>query len=241
MLKEGCAHDIDKQSVFLYIYILMMEVASVSQSAYEYIKRKILSGEYKPGEKLEERRIADELNISRPPMREAFRSLEHNHLILNKPRRGNFVTEASLEQFKDLYEARLLAESGAIDILEKKNIREIPEIGQTLVELPDNVISTDKPLEEQLHIIFKLNEFHTKIVEATRNGWLVNFYHSITLSVCRYTFFYRAEIKYTVKDHDEIYQAIQEGRYADAKKLVETHVEQYTKSPYTDLIEQYSR
>ena len=218
-----------------------MEVASVSQSAYEYIKRKILSGEYKPGEKLEERRIADELNISRPPMREAFRSLEHNHLIVNNPRRGNFVTDTSVEQFLDLYEARLLAESGAIDILEKKNIRAIPEIKQTLLESPENVLSSDKPLEEQVEIIFKLNDFHNKIVDATRNGWLKSFYHSITLSVCRYTFFYRTEIKYTVKDHDEIYRAIREGRYNDGKKLVETHVEQYTKSPYIDLIEQYSR
>jgi len=69
--------------------------------AADAIRRKILAGEYAPGDRLLEEKLTEELEISRPPLREAFRTLETEGLIVTRPRRGSFV--ATLTD-KDVYE-----------------------------------------------------------------------------------------------------------------------------------------
>jgi len=69
--------------------------------AADAIRKKILSGEYAPGDRLLEERLTEELAISRPPLREALRNLENEGLIVTRPRRGAFV--ATLTD-KDVYE-----------------------------------------------------------------------------------------------------------------------------------------
>jgi DNA-binding GntR family transcriptional regulator len=213
-----------------------MEVLSVSQSAYEYIKKKIIMGEYKPGEKLEETRIANELNISRPPLREAFRTLEYDRLITTIPRKGNFVSRISVEDLFDLYQARRIIECGAIDILKEKNIRSIHGIEETLEEVPEYIDPTAIPEEQQFSIISKVNAFHTTIVEAAGNHRLKRFYESITLGVCRYTFLYRSEIRSSHKEHNQLYTLITHGAYEEAKALNEAHIESYLQEPFVDVI-----
>jgi DNA-binding GntR family transcriptional regulator len=69
--------------------------------AADAIRKKILSGQYEPGERLLEERLTEELSISRPPLREAFRTLENEGLIVTRPRRGSFVSTLT---DKDVYE-----------------------------------------------------------------------------------------------------------------------------------------
>jgi len=69
--------------------------------AADAVRRKILAGEYAPGDRLIEEKLTEELEISRPPLREAFRTLETEGLIVTRPRRGSFVTTLT---DKDVYE-----------------------------------------------------------------------------------------------------------------------------------------
>lgn len=69
--------------------------------AADAIRKKILAGEYGPGERLLEERLTEELTISRPPLREALRTLENEGLIETRPRRGSFVSTLT---DKDVYE-----------------------------------------------------------------------------------------------------------------------------------------
>jgi len=69
--------------------------------AVDAIRKKILAGDLDPGERLLEERLTQELDISRPPLREALRLLENEGLIFTRPRRGSFV--ATLDD-RDVYE-----------------------------------------------------------------------------------------------------------------------------------------
>src|SRR5690606_6928498 len=82
-----------------------LESRSLAQQAAEVVRRRILSGEIKPGEKLREEKLAGELGISRPPLREALRLLESEGLLEALPRRG--VTVAPLSE-KDAWEIATL-------------------------------------------------------------------------------------------------------------------------------------
>jgi DNA-binding GntR family transcriptional regulator len=74
----------------------------------------ILAGRMKPGERLTEMRLCDELAVSRTTLREALLILQQRGFVRSEPRRGTFVTRLSREESMDLCRARSLLESYAL-------------------------------------------------------------------------------------------------------------------------------
>lgn len=79
---------------------------SLVEYAAEAIRRKILTGELMPGERILEQRITEDLGISRPPLREAFRMLEQEGLVRQLPRRGTSVTPLTLHDVYEIFTLR---------------------------------------------------------------------------------------------------------------------------------------
>jgi DNA-binding GntR family transcriptional regulator len=84
--------------------------------AADAIRRRILSGDYAEGERLLEERLTEELAISRPPLREAFRTLETEGLIVTLPRRGTFVTTMTEADIYEILTLRSALERMAFDL-----------------------------------------------------------------------------------------------------------------------------
>jgi DNA-binding GntR family transcriptional regulator len=83
--------------------------------AYDQIKEAILGLRYKPGAKLSEARLADELNLGRSPIRAALARLEGEGWIKVLPQSGTFVRELSQREVADIAELRLLLEAHAAE------------------------------------------------------------------------------------------------------------------------------
>lgn len=83
---------------------------SLAVAAQDWITNEILAGRILPGQKLAEEPLADQMGISRSPVREALRALAGQGLIIVEPRRGAFVAEIDASQAADLYACRLLIE-----------------------------------------------------------------------------------------------------------------------------------
>ena len=81
--------------------------------AYDILKRQLLSGELRPGERVNEVVMASRLGISRGPLREAIRNLEQEGLLIAAPHRGTFVRRLSEEEAAELQEVRLALETAA--------------------------------------------------------------------------------------------------------------------------------
>jgi DNA-binding GntR family transcriptional regulator len=88
--------------------------SSLAQIAQDWIAAQIIEGRIKPGEKLAEVTLAEQMGISRSPVREALRSLSGQGLIVVEPRRGAFVAELDAAHAADLYACRLLIEPACI-------------------------------------------------------------------------------------------------------------------------------
>ena len=84
-----------------------------SFEAYEKIKRGILDLRYRPGEKLSETRLAEDLNLGRSPIRTALARLGGEGWIKVLPQSGTFVRELSPQEVADVAELRLLLEAHA--------------------------------------------------------------------------------------------------------------------------------
>ncbi len=89
---------------------------SLAVLARERLERAILSGDYLPGERLVEERICDELGISRPPVREALKSLEVAGLVERVPRRGARVVPLTQHDVYEIVTLRVELERMALDL-----------------------------------------------------------------------------------------------------------------------------
>lgn len=81
----------------------------------ERLRQRIFSRELAPGDWIDEMKIADELGISRTPLREALKVLAAEGLVTMKVRRGAYVTEVSEKDLRDVYHLLALLEADAAD------------------------------------------------------------------------------------------------------------------------------
>jgi phosphonate utilization transcriptional regulator len=86
--------------------IELLQSHSLTTLVRRELERRILSGELEPGAKLNEEGIAGKLNVSRGPVREAFRALESAGLVRTEKNRGVFVRRVSVEDADEIYEVR---------------------------------------------------------------------------------------------------------------------------------------
>jgi DNA-binding GntR family transcriptional regulator len=88
----------------------MIDRKTISDQVYDHVKRLILSGKLKGGEKIPEIRIADQLNVSRTPVREAIRKLAEYGLVMVKPRSYALVATINPKEARDISLVRLSLE-----------------------------------------------------------------------------------------------------------------------------------
>jgi DNA-binding GntR family transcriptional regulator len=93
-----------------------LALPSLVQVIADELRRQVLSGQYRPGQRLPEAALAQELGVSRPPLREAMRLLEHEGLLTSEPRHGMFVTPLTVEDIREIYSLRSALESLAMDL-----------------------------------------------------------------------------------------------------------------------------
>jgi DNA-binding GntR family transcriptional regulator len=87
---------------------------TLAAQVQERIREAILQQRLKPGERIDQIKLADELRVSMAPVREALKGLEAEGLVMIQPRRGAFVVEVSISDMDDLYFTRQLIEGEAI-------------------------------------------------------------------------------------------------------------------------------
>ncbi|MEV7197579.1 GntR family transcriptional regulator [Streptomyces sp. NPDC093510] len=88
--------------------------ASISERVADVLRTRIGEGQFKPGTKLSEDEICTALGVSRNTLREAFRLLTHERLLVHELNRGVFVSRPSADDVADIYRVRLLVECAVV-------------------------------------------------------------------------------------------------------------------------------
>jgi DNA-binding GntR family transcriptional regulator len=205
-----------------------IETLSVTNSIIGYLRGKIILGELSGGQRLNENQLAPKLGISRPPMREAFRILEHEHLIVSIPRKGVYIKELSINDCREVYQMREMLECYAVDLLKSKNISSLQEVFSTLTSASALSIPPDDDQDQRLNYLKIFAYFHIKLVEASGNNRLDYFYKSIQSTLYRYQFLYLSlpgAGAHSLEEHHHILNLITAGAYDEAKKAVKTHID----------------
>jgi DNA-binding GntR family transcriptional regulator len=209
-----------------------MEILGVTKSTVQHLREQIITGKLAPGQKLNEMEISSNLGISRPPLREAFRVLENEHLVLSIPRKGCYVTKVSMEDCRHIYEAREMIECYAIELLKAQNARDLPEVASAVASASPDFSQHD--YGNRVQIKGSQNPFpgfHIKLVESTGNRWVVHLYNAISSNLARYQYmcFVPGILGKVQEEHEQILDFIKRGDYDQAKDLLRSHINSFFK------------
>jgi len=204
-----------------------MEIKTVTSIATEYLRKLIITGEIAAGQRINETDLAARLKISRPPIREALRILENEHLVINSPRKGTNVTAISIEDLENIYQTREMLECYSIDILKAKNIKTLPSVIAS-VEAASRLSPPSQDNNEEIFSYLEaFVDFHIKLIDSTGNNWVIHFYNSISSHLARYQFIYLyipTSGRRSIEEHNQILDFIKNGEYSKAKKFMKEHI-----------------
>lgn len=205
-----------------------MEFMNITSTVLAYLRAKIISGEMAPGTKINENDLSKQLQISRGPVREAFRVLEHEHLVVNIPRKSTHVSTISLKELEDIYQLRSAIELSVIDLFETKKVKKLPAVSMTLDR--STLPKAPSPGDPNQVLMYreKITNFHVKMVEAAGNGWFTESYRTLYFSLARYQYLQFKQPgtgDRSVKDHLTILNSIESGDYRSAKEFLWEHIQ----------------
>jgi DNA-binding GntR family transcriptional regulator len=197
---------------------------SLREEVYDSLRRSILHGKLKAGQRLIEEQLAHQIGISRTPVREAFHKLEKDDLVTRLPKGGFAVREFTKADVEEIFGIRCALESYAAYLA-------------TIHMTSDKISALEKKLEElqkaleggDTNKVVQLNtEFHNLLYKACKSKKLADMINTYT----DYFYRYRAafpinedNFKYTVEDHKGMLEAMKKKNPRLVEKLVRTHLE----------------
>ncbi len=144
-----------------------------SDFAYDFIRKRILNGEYRPGQALMTNVLATDIHVSRTPIRDALRQLEADGLVTIRPRLGASVKAMELKEFRDLCGLRLALESYAAGLAAAQRTEaDLHEIGAALAALRDlteRFVAAEEENRSLTELAREDVRFHIAIMTAGRN------------------------------------------------------------------------
>jgi GntR family transcriptional regulator, gluconate operon transcriptional repressor len=141
---------------------------SLAGDAADRIRESILSGGFRPGEHLVEARIAQQLNVSRGPVREAFKLLRAEGLVEEEPRRGTFVVRLEADDVREIYQLRAAIEGQAARLLaESRPPEALDELRRLSTNIDDAIRAGDVPAVSRSDL-----EFHGTVCWLSGNSRL---------------------------------------------------------------------
>lgn len=190
---------------------------------YEELKRQILVGEIAPGTRMMEVDLAEEMGVSRTPVREAIRKLEKEGLVTIEPRRGAYASDISIKDILDVLEVRQNLEGMAASLAARKVTEEEK---QDFIRA--NAAYKAAILSGNTDEIIKNDEyFHQLIVNYSDNKTLTQLLSQVQELALRFRYIYYDDFsryERMPKEHEEIEEAILSGDIAKAKVVAEEHV-----------------
>lgn len=143
---------------------------SMAQAAYLAIREGIIHGTYRPGSRLRERELSEELRMSRIPIREALRQLEFEGFVVTAPNRGAVVSQLTLKDVTELFDLRL-----SLEVLAARQAAQAVAEGRGDETLRQVVAEAQRAtLAEDADAIRHTNtQFHAQTIAMTGNSLLI--------------------------------------------------------------------
>jgi DNA-binding GntR family transcriptional regulator len=197
---------------------------TLAEHVQQRIREAILKQDLKPGDRVDQNQMAEKLEVSLAPVREALRALEAEGLVNIIPRRGAFVTQISITDLNNLYFARALLEGEtiyhAVLYLTKTDFDVLQMLVDRMQQVAEaNDVNTYIPLNR---------EFHLRIYTALENQHLLQMIQQLweRSELYRYQYmFIQHDNERIHREHQAILDACLKRDQATAKAAAIEHIE----------------
>jgi len=193
------------------------------EQVYVAIKGAIIGGEFDPGRRLIEEKLAEDMKTSRTPVREAIQKLEKEGLIYRLPRGGFAVKGVTEEEVEEVFGLRGVLEGYAGFLAtERMDENELASL-EKIIALEEACL-LDMNTEEFIRLD---GEFHDVLYRAAKNTRLYNLLHDLRDYIYRYRVIimrYQRKPSLAVKDHKEMVNSIKSKSAKQVEKLVRKHM-----------------
>ena len=194
-------------------------------SALTAVRNSILEGRIGPGERLLEVKLAQQLGISRGPLREALHLLEKDGIIYSLPRRGKFVQQLDLETVDEVYSLRQVLEAFAVErFVEDRRLEELTRLEAALVPMRDAAEEGDVRLVARRDI-----EFHQAIIGIAHHSLLTAAWRDnilgkmhVLLNITEKT---HRPLDDVLRRHTEIIEGLRSGTRESVVELIRSHID----------------
>lgn len=201
----------------------VFSMSSPTDSAYRYIKQRILDGTYTPSQKLTESDLAETIGVSRNTVKKAFLTLQQENLVRIEQNKGAFIKSFTLQEVRNYLEIREVLE-GLVVRTSTQNLtgEQVERLGTILAEM--GVHLENNRFDEYSGLN---REFHNIIYAASENGEAVEMINMIKTQLLRYhfrTLLVPGRNKESFEDHQRIVEALKSRDKDQAEKAVCRHV-----------------
>lgn len=191
---------------------------------FESLREAIILGRLKPGERLMEVQLAEEMGVSRTPVREAIRKLELDGFVVMVPRKGAYVAGITIKDIVDVFEVRAALEGMAAGLAaERITDEELDQLERALVQIGE--FQTGDNINA---VVQGDTEFHSLIYQGSRNQCLVQIITHLQEQIQRFRMTSLSQpgrSKYALDEHKKIVEAISDRNVELAQSLAREHIE----------------
>lgn len=190
---------------------------------FETLRKAIISGDIKPGERLMEVSLAEQMGVSRTPVREAIRRLEAEGLVTMIPRKGTHVSELSMKDIMDVLEVRAALDRLATGLAAKRmhpaQIKSLENIHKQFIAHVEKE-NIDGAVRKDI-------ELHDLIYASSGNSRLMSVASSLREHIYRFRVIYMKDVQVAGNvehEHFDILEALKTGDDSVAADLAEQHI-----------------
>jgi DNA-binding GntR family transcriptional regulator len=188
---------------------------------YNWIREAIVNSYFKPGEWITQEEITERLNVSRTPVRDAFKRLQAEDLLIIKPHQGAMVAYLSLEKLLEIYEIRTLLEGAAAlhagKNITEKSIRELEKVNQKMISSRANA----------QQFMNCNRSFHHTLYSFSKREYLVNSIFSFWNLIEPYRFMYfkhEGKTEESIQEHIKIIDALRLREPEKVRQVIIEHL-----------------
>lgn len=208
------------------------ESASLDKLAYDKIKEAILTFQFLPNQALIEGELAEQLRISKTPVRDALMRLEKEELVTRVPFKGTYVSDVNNQDMADIYVIRSVLEGLAIRMAVATLSEEDLSRMEKLIENHEKALK-----QKEVAVVATINsEFHSIIIHKCPNARLRKYLDQLDDQLKRYRLLSIAQgvrLEKSIPEHKAILNALKERDALKAEEAMKDHLISAMKDLYT--------
>ncbi|WP_157736381.1 GntR family transcriptional regulator [Corynebacterium suranareeae] len=210
--------------------------ATSQRRAYDYLCTKVLVDPSRQGQFLNEQELAEEIGVSRTPIREALRTLASEGLVEQIANRGTFVPVITKKQILDVMELRDLLEHHAASMSISKGKPPIDQMRATLRQQEE--ILKDPQATDSIEFIRLDREFHFHLLKACDNDEIIQTYDRLRVrqrAMGVQALYAVSRWREVCEEHEQIVNALESGDLEQVNRTISKHLEMTTAVLLADL------